>query len=346
MIRFISVDTGKYATKCVEYDPNNNTILKSSFKTKISDGDMRDDALESDTMLISFEGKTYKIGNGARGNGAALETTKMSEIHRICMLSAIAQFVSDNETDTVNCAIGLPAGEWTNVSKREDYKEFMFPKDEVVIQIRKDNSMVVHEKRFKFGKTFVFPESIGALYMNDSPSIDPNSYVGVIDLGNLNLNATLWQGGELLIDDSITDELGANILTRGLAAELSSQFSRVNEAMVTNILSKPSEYRYLSGNNDNIEEESKKVIKIYLLNHAKAIKRDCDSKKWPTSFMTIICIGGTSVVLSEELKEVFGNNITILNNSYFCNAMGFLRIMCAKLPEIHTIIEFNELKAS
>lgn len=342
MERFISVDAGKFATKSVEYDLTNNKIIKSSFRTKLCDGDMRDDALESGTILVNLNGKTYKIGNGARGNGAELTTTKMADIHKICMLSAIAQFASSDEIDTINCAIGLPASEWANVSKREDYKAFMFSDEEVVIQIRTDNSMNITEKRFRFGKTFVFPESIGALYMNDSPSIDQNSYVGVIDLGNLNLNATLWQGVELLVDDSITDELGGNILTRGLAAELSSQFSRVNEAMVTNILSQPSEYRFLSNNSEDIKNESAKVIKRYLLDHARAIKRDCDSKKWPLDYMTLICIGGTSVVLSEELKEVFGDNITILENSYYCNALGFLRIMCAKLPEIKRIIEFNE----
>lgn len=340
MARYIGIDAGKYAVKAAAYDKETNKIKKFSFKTKICNGDMRDDALESNTNLVSYGDVTYKIGDGARGNGAELQTSKMDDIHKFCILTAIAKFCEDDILEEVNIAIGLPASEWAVVSKREDYKAFMFSDDVIEIWIREDNSMIMHKKRFKIINKFVLPESIGALFMDDSPVISKDSYVGVLDLGNLNLNATLWQGTELCQDDSLTDELGGSILTQGLSQELSAEFSRCNEDMTSQILGREKELRYLTSNTRDIKEESAALINKYLLEHAKKIKRVCDGKRWPLDYMNIIAIGGTSVILANELREVFGD-ITILNNSYFCNALGFLRIMCSKLPDIGKIIEFD-----
>ncbi len=46
MVRYISVDAGKNATKSAEYLLSEDKVRSFGFCTKISQGDFRDDALE------------------------------------------------------------------------------------------------------------------------------------------------------------------------------------------------------------------------------------------------------------------------------------------------------------
>ena len=283
--------------------------------------------------MVEIDGKTYKVGNGARGQGAELVTDKKTDTHRICALTVLAMLASSNEVDTIHVAIGLPANEWANVSKRMDFKEFILPQGEVTVKIKKDSKSDIVTKTFNIGRKYVFPESIGALFSDEMyGKVNPTSITGVIDIGNLNLNATYWQGTELVMDKSITANLGGALLIQELSQELSSHIVHTEEMIAANILKSddrvlPTEY----GLSKEQADESRKVINRVLLNHAKDVKRSCDSRKWSLDLMKIVAIGGTSKDIEKELKKVF-SNILVLPNSEYCNVLGFLRIMCAQDP--------------
>lgn len=357
MERYISVDAGKFGTKVAEYLKEKDTVRVFQFRTKIGAGDFRDDAIENDTFIIGVKDKVFKVGNGARGDGAELETSKQSIVHKNCTMAAVAKLVSDNEVDTVNLAVGLPAKEWAVVSKREDYKDFMFPSSTIEVKIKESSTSPVKTKKFKINKekSCVFPESIGALFMDDSPKVTPTSYIGVLDLGNLNLNATLWHGIELQQDESITSELGGSILIQEVSQELSAEFSRCDEKYVAQMLKKVPEKRHLTPRvknpndkdeakyNQKIIDDSRELIHKIELDHAKKVKRCCDGRNWSIDYMDIVAIGGTSSIIKDELKEVFGN-ITILKNSEMCNALGFLRMLCSRMPEINKVIPLTDIK--
>lgn len=341
MVRYIAVDAGKYATKTAEFIVSENGTRRTKFETKIAPGDFRDDAIERETFIAENDGRVLKIGHGASGEGAELTTSKQSSIHRICTLAAIAGFCSDNETDEVYLATGLPAKEWQVVEKREAYKAY-FPTDEQTVKIKRTSASPIEEKHFVIKKVYVFPESIGALQMDDSPKYDPSALYGVLDIGNLNLNATLWQGSELIADESVTDELGAASLVSGLAQELSAEFTRVNTRLVDSILKKKPGKRMLPGSPE-VQEKSKAFIHEYLKTHAEKIKRCCDARKWALDYMQLVAIGGTSTILHDELAEAFGGQLMFLSNPAFANAYGYLRMMCARIPEIGTVIPLNEV---
>ena len=343
MIRYISVDAGKFATKTAEYLPKENCIKRTKFETKTAPGDFRDDAIERETFIAQIGDRTLKIGHGASGEGAELTTSKQSIIHRDCTLAAVAWFCSDNEVDEVYLAVGLPAKEWQVVNKREAYKEF-FSVGEQEISIKRSSAADIEKKHFIIKRVYVFPESIGALQMDDSPKYDPNALYGVLDIGNLNLNATLWQGNELIADESVTDELGAASLISGLAQELSAEFTRVNTRLVDSILRKKPDKRMLTGSTE-VQEKSKAFIHDYLIGHAEKIKRCCDARKWAMDYMQMVAIGGTSTILRDELAEVFGGRLMFLENPAFANAYGFLRMMCARIPEIGAVIPLTEVSS-
>ncbi len=340
MIRYISVDSGKFATKVTEYDPKGKKIIRFPIRTRVSDGDMRDDAIEKQTVVIEVDGKTYKVGNGARGTGAALETDKATDVHKICTLTAIATLASRNETDEIHVAVGLPAKEWANVSKRMDFKDYILPKGECKVTIKRDSLSAPVEKTFVIKSRYVYPESIGALFMDQTiANITPTTITGVLDIGNLNLNATLWQGTELLQDKSLTAELGGAILIQELSQEITTNIAACDELITANILKSDDK---CIPNNGNLTDEqvaaSRELINRVLKAHAEKIKRCCQARNWSLDVTNIVAIGGTSADLKDELKEVFGDSITILDDSAYCNSMGYLRMMCAREDELGEII--------
>ena len=108
-IRYIGVDSGKFATKVAEYDPKTETIRKFSIRTKASEGDFRDDAIEAHTVIVDINGQPLKVGNGARGDGAALDTDKKTDIHKMCVMTALATLASAKEKDENKIAQTLKA---------------------------------------------------------------------------------------------------------------------------------------------------------------------------------------------------------------------------------------------
>lgn len=343
-VRYVAVDSGKFATKVVEYDAKNDSVRRFSIRTKVSEGDFRDDAIEDQTVIVEIDGKVYKVGNGARGTGAALETNKQSEAHKLCTLTALATVASANEEDEINVAIGLPAKDWSSVSKRCDYKEYMLPEGKITISIKKNSSSPVQKKTFTIKNRYVFPESIGALFMDETIEfISPTSIYGVIDIGNLNLNATLWQGKELVQDKSTTAELGGAILIQELAQEISTNITACDEMIAANILKSDADNRSLTTDMNLSAEQieaSRVIVQKVLKEHAEKVKRVCRSRNWSLDLTHIVAIGGTSQDIANELTEVFGK-ITVLKDSTYCNALGYLRMMCSREPDVNKLIPIS-----
>ena len=347
MRRYLAIDSGKFATKVAEYNAQTDTIRKFSILTKAGEGDFRDDAIEAHTVIVEIDGKAYKVGNGARGIGASLDTDKKTDVHRLCTLTAIATVCSASEEDEIYCAVGLPAKEWANVAKRIDYKDYILPEGKMSIKIKTSSTAPVIEKNFTIKGRYVFPESIGALFMDETiEHITPTSITGVLDIGNLNLNATLWQGTELLQDKSLTADLGGAMLIQELSQEISTTITPCDELITAHILKSgnrqlPSD---LSLTAEQVEE-SKMLISRVLKEHAEKVKKACRARNWSLDVTKIVAIGGTADLIKNELSEVFGN-ITILPETPYCNAFGYLRIMCSQIPEIGKVIPLVEGKTA
>lgn len=345
MQRYIAVDSGKFATKVAEYLEAEDCVRKFSIRTKVSDGDMRDDAVEENTVIVEMDGIVYKIGNGARGTGVALDTDKKTDVHKLCTLTALATVASAKEVDVFDVAIGMPAKDWAVVSKRMDFKDYILPAGEMSVIIKKDSKSEPVKKTFCIRNRYVFPESIGALFMDETIGwISPNSITGVLDMGNLNLNATLWQGIELIQDKSSTAELGGAILIQELSQELSSGITACDELITANILKMPTEYRHLP-DDMNLSKEavavSAELIKRVTKEHAQKVKRTVRARNWSLDITRLVAIGGTSADIETDLKEVFGESIMVLPNSNYCNVLGYLRIMCSKEEVLNKIIPFK-----
>ncbi len=327
MEKYASVDSGKFASKTSWANEDFSAVQKMQFRTKMSAGNMEDDAIESGTYVCEIDGNTYKIGNGAV-TPADLETSKKSEIHKNCTLLALALLADENKVDNFHVSIGIPVNEFAVVDRRLEYKNFILPDGEITIPYRSQKSDVI-KKTFRITHKYVYPESAGGLYLNAARNKDA---AGVIDIGSLNVNNTYYQNFEPDLEYSMTSELGGQILINNLAAELTAELGmRCDERLVSKVLRADPEMRYLVPNKPDkvIEKKSKEIIDAALLRHVREIKRMCDSKKWSLDFMELTFIGGTAALLKNEIKQVFGESVYIPERPEFANSLGFLTRMIA-----------------
>ncbi len=343
--KYVTIDTGKYATKVSVYDEKSKNVKKFSIKTASCEGDFRDDAIEECTAVVQSSilgDNVYKVGNGARGIGAELKTDKKLDIHKICVATALANVASEKEVDDIYVAILLPAKDWAVVSKREDFREFILPEGEITTKVKGHGFKAPVEKSFVVKKRYIFPESMGALFMDEViGDVSPTSVIGVLDIGNLNLNATLWNGKDLVQDESTTADLGGSILIGELAQEISTNVTSCNEMLAAIILKNgrvPDDIKVSDEQRKEIDSITARVKKL----HAEKIKRVCYARNWSLDLIKIIAIGGTSKDLEAELKETFGENLVVLPSTEYVNSLGALRMMCAK--ELSEIIPFNFAK--
>ena len=331
MTGYIAVDCGKYNTKIDAFHSESQQEYKFRYRTKISDGTFEDDMFDKGTYIVQIDGgPVYKVGNDAKTE-PSMETTKKSDIHKICTMTGIAIAAGKMKADRVCVAIGMPLQISGIPEERIEYKNFILEEDgkehEVLIKTECNKPPVA--VRFVMEKRLVYPEGIGVLYEYPSRVDGPTA---ILDIGNLNTNNIYTDGFHVITESCFTDELGGKVLISGLAQQLTSELRmRCDDNLVASTLLRPYKNRFLRTTNKktDVEERSREIIDTYLKDHVMAIKTKCDTHHWPLDFMNVICIGGTSKLLTKEIRDMFGENAFIPEAPEFVNVCGFLKRMCA-----------------
>ena len=332
MNKHLAIDAGKHSTKVCIYDPAKEHPSYFKFRTKIGKGDFDDDMLEKDTVVVQIDnGPVYKVGQGGKTE-PSLETSKKTDIHRICTLAGIALAIGkESGNQVIDVSIGMALSQIGIPQERLSYKDFILGEEGTMhtVKIKSSAAAAVVTVNFTCGKRMVYPEGTGPAFELAERC---EGVVGIIDIGSLNSNHIYMDNLEAIDESSFSTELGGRVIVDGLAQALSSELgARVDENLVSNLLRRDYSERFLSPKNGDkeIEEKSRKVIDSFLLDHVRAIKARCDTKHWPLNFMELIFVGGTATLLKREIEEVFGENVFIPENAEFINAKGFLRRMCA-----------------
>ena len=335
MAEYIAVDCGKYNTKLDALSGNNERM--TAFRTRFSEGTFDDDMVGRGSYVVQIDGgPVYKIGYKGR-TGPDMEDTKKTDIHRICTMAGIAIGLGDGEHADVHAAIGMPVSKIDIVKERQEYKDFILGESGTQHTVEYMGDDLVHHKCvFTLTVRNVYPEGIGVVFEHSRRC---SGQVGVIDIGNLNVNALYVNNGIPEDEMCFTDKGGGNEIMNSLANELTRLLgSTVTPNIVAQTLLIPTkeghtyEERHLytaGGKNKALEDRSRQIINSALKDHVEEIKAKCKSiGKWPLDFMNIVFVGGTSALLQKELRECFGENCFIPDDPAFENARGFLKLLC------------------
>ena len=330
-IGYFAVDCGKYNTKAAYV--TDNAVERFKFRTKISPGTFDDDMFGKGSFIVQVDdGPVFKVGSEGKTE-PVLETSKKSEVHRVCTMAAIGSMCGITGMQEVNIAIGIPLQLCENPEERIAYKDYILGKEgeSHTVRIKTSPDEEVKEITFRFAKRYVYPEGIGVIYEYPSRLSGPTA---IIDIGNLNINNSYVDRFNINAESCFTDELGGKILISELAETLTTELgSRVDENLVASLLLRPYESRELVPRSGDraVADKSRQIIDRYLIDHVTKIKRKCDTRHWPLNFMDVVCVGGTSKLLARELKIVFGEDTFIPQDPEYTNVMGFLKRMCASL---------------
>ncbi len=81
------------------------------------------------------------------------------------------------------------------------------------------------------------------------------------------------------------------------------------------------------------EEESSKIIDKTLNDQLTTIRNACIINNWNLNTCNLIFIGGTTNLLKDRIKDVFGDKVYIAKDAGFANADGYLTFFTDSLPK-------------
>ena len=335
MKRYIAIDSGKSFTKvAVLTNASKKEYKTEAFRTAFEENaTFEDEYPGNNTYIVGFEGETYKVGKTAI-IPAELDSSKKQFVHKLCTMLAIARECNDKEIDEVSVAIGIPVDAYLVVAERNAYRDYIVPAGEHTVKYRDLDGSII-EKTFNIVQRFVYPETIGAIF---TPGIDFKESVGVLDIGYLNVNMTIYNGGDVDTLSRRTTTKGANFLVSGLAQELSNEFqTSIAKAKAADIICGDHTLKFRNPAPEK-EIRSKEITDRYIASYVKDMIEEIRTKNWSLDVMQLVIIGGGSMMIKNELMEAFGAATVIPENATYTNVIGFLALMCGRTDTIRTKI--------
>ncbi len=320
--RYIAVDSGKADTKvCTRINVDGSTA-KRTFPTRVEEKGDRNclNTLTgvSDTgFIVEYDGRVYGVGDIVSSDDSftSNQNSKNDNLHKIATLTAIAGSV--NNGDEVKVAIGCPIELFNSKANRERYLESILPSGRIDFNI---NGI---SKHFTIVKKMVLPESLGIVFTNEKLFAD--GYVGVIDIGGLNVNATVVLNGKIANDTCFTEKLGRRSIEKEIKMYAEDKYETSFSNMEVDSFIKEG---YITDNKDpEAEEESRAFIDQVMTDHVAKIDKVCLKHGWNLRNMHLVFVGGSSIFLKDKIMKAFPKAF-IVDNANYANVQGFLRKLC------------------
>ena len=296
----IAVDAGKHTTKAIG-------TVRTCFRTKVDAHYDFGKVITGNNCEVEYEGNRYLIGEDAAESD--YDTTKLKDIHRLSIYTAIALLAED---DNVQLATGCPITEFFNSESREKYRQFLHSNKPIAIKVNGVN------KRFTITDINIFPESIGVVYREPEAYI--NKLVGIIDIGGLNSSGAVYERLNPRKDTIFTISEGGNMLNAKITRELNVKTGGNYHDY---------EIPYLMTSND---KEIKNVIDNIMRTHIAKIIETTKRYDWNTNRLSLIFTGGGSLLLEKYIKEQIPDAV-ISKDAVWDNVQGFYNmegLLCRK----------------
>lgn len=323
--RYIAVDSGKADTKVCTKSNNDGSVENRSFPTRVEEQYDREclntlTGVSNTGYIVEYDGRIFAVGDIANSDDSftSNQNSKNDETHKIAILTAIAGSV--NNDDDVVIAIGCPIEVFISQVNREKYLNGMLPPGRIDISING-----IH-KHFSIAKKAVLPESLGIVFANEK--MFAGNYVGIIDIGGLNVNAAAVSNGKIATDACFTSKLGRRSIEKEIKEYAEQKYETTfSSAEIASFVDKG----YVPDYQDaEAEDESRQFIRNIMSSHMDKIVKSCRNHGWNLRNMSLIFIGGTSEILKENIMMEFPQAV-IVDNSAFANVRGFLIKLCKEV---------------
>jgi len=323
-IRYIAVDSGKADTKvCTELN-GDITGSRRKFPTRVEE---MTDCGGLNTLLgmgdagfvVEYAGKIYGVGDIVNSDYSftSNQSSKNDIIHKIATLTAIA--ISVDNDDQVYVAIGCPIEIFSSKVNREDYLNNILPAGRIDITV---NGI---SKHFTIVSKIVLPESFGIIFIN--PKIFESKYIGIIDIGELNVNGAAMNKGMIASKACFTEKLGRRAIERAVKEYAEAKYETSFSMREIHFFI---EQGFITDNMDPAaEEESKHYIDQVMTKHIEKISKACQNRGWDLSEMHLVFVGGTSIFLKEKIVTSFPKAF-VVDDANYANVQGFLKRLCQK----------------
>ena len=318
MLRCVSIDMGKYATKGAVYPPYNGED-RVYFKTHVDVGRMLSNnglINTNNSHTVFYIGTGYLVG--ASASGTDIETdNKGTATHIIAAYTAIGLLTDPG--DEVIVAIGCPLSFFKNKDAVVQFKKTVFPalgRYDIVVDGR--------QKSFNVVKVQVCPESSGPIFLN--PEKYQEMSVGVIDIGGLNSNGCRYDEGYPILKSAFTNSFGGYSLINDL-------YNKIKEALSSkghsNIEKDQLERDVRQGFCLVDKDLTRPIIQKAKEDAVNILLKETSTNHWGVDNMYVTFIGGTARLLKPEIMNAFPHVVEdcFSQDMDFINALGFLRLI-------------------
>jgi len=303
----LSVDSGKSHTKMAWYKHNDPTskIMADSFSTVMDVGVQPNGFLNGGT-LVEYKGILYEVG-GTSEPSLESDNTKLSELHELCIFTAIAQMLIKlnlqlHQTQYIHLAINVPLHDYLNIQD-----EYINKYKSRHVKLRIINKQI----SFIISKVKLNPEGVGVIVRNTISNV--GSYY-VIDIGGKNDTHLLFENFRPTKGKNSMTNNGVLRLVQRIASELSSQYDYTIKDVEDIALGKKTKPPMF-------EEVFEKHAKEWVIR----IKNQAQKFILNPHFVKIIISGGGGIFLKKQLEEVFQDfELIFAKDARFDNAKGAL----------------------
>ena len=315
------VDPGKNTVNALCFDSNFNLIGHVAFPSVTQrKRSFRDIDSSSDLQFqVEYQDEKFLVGEGIL-TGFNFETSKNTMHHKICIDTAIAYFV-DNNNERIHLVVGYPSSDYTNPEQQEEY-----------IKLIKENTghIIVNgeEKSFIITDVVVKPEGVAM-----KPRIQqvPGQKVKVIDIGGENINYRYYDEKGNTLESESLDKLGVNHLESFIKTKL-RKYVKVKDIDVNSIdyLKAVSDCKIDEVLDQDISdfENSHEFMREVVLDFVDMIIDGLDAKgvslyRRGTKFLFT---GGGSMLLKPYLEETLKNSkdyLVFSNTAYWDNCISY-----------------------
>lgn len=316
----VAVDSGKMNTKVVVIDHEGKTYAKDIFPTKISEDTSQNENMLVKSKTFKYAGKSVSIDDENIICETSTLNTKNDEIHKMCTIYGIAKTVPNNSI--VNVSIGCPLSVFGRGSNEKNtYRDNLLPKGRVDCDII-DHGESAH-KYFEIRGRMVIPESIGILYLMDELR---TRNTAIIDIGGLNVNASIVKRGAVVPSSCVTLKGGSKTLFNALR----QRYNEILEPEGVEFKNNDDIPAFIKkGGVTNFVSETRDATLRLVGDHIKSILSQLKAYEGWESVKTLdslVFTGGTSELLRPYIMSV-GDNVMVVDDAVFSNAMGFAKSM-------------------